>query len=282
MKKKVIGVIILNFNTWSETVTCVESIIKNKNSEVVRIYVVDNCSPQKPSSEQLIYLQSLTEVTVIFHDKNNGYSAGNNVGIRHALEDGCDYFVITNSDVIFVDNSLHEMKAFFDSHKDVGIVGPQIYDENNNFHQIMMLKKLTASGKILNMLLKTPLAFLSRKFERSFIRKEQLDKPLKVFGVSGCCFMVTRDCMMYLFPLDERTFLYEEEYIIGARLENSQYSVYVIPNTHVIHAQGLSTGRLSQFTYNCLIQSEQLYLKEYLKTNLLVRILIKKIRKLLF
>lgn len=280
MKKKVIGVIILNFNTWSETVTCVESIIKNKNSEEIRIYIVDNCSPQKPSSEQLTYLQFQTETTIIFHDKNKGYSAGNNVGIRRALEDGCDYFLITNSDVIFIDNSIQEMKAFLESHKDVGIVGPQIFDENNNFQKIMMLKKLTATGKILNMLLKTPFAFCSRKFERSFIRKVQLNEPIKVFGVSGCCFMINRDCMEYLFPLDERTFLYEEEYIIGSRLENSQYNVFVIPNTHVIHVQGVSTGPLSQFSYDCLINSEQIYLKDYLKTNFLLRIFIKKIRQL--
>ena len=144
-----------------------------------------------------------------------------------------------------------------------------------------MLTKLTAWGKIKNMCLHTPFGFLFKKFKNEFICDHQLDKPLKVFGVSGCCFMMSRDCAEYLYPLDERTFLYEEEYIIGAILENSKYSVFVIPNTYVIHAQGVSTGKISKFSYNCLIESEQLYLKEYLHTNIVMRYVIFALRKLL-
>ena len=81
-----------------------------------------------------------------------------------------------------------------------------------------------------------------------------------------------------MYPLDERTFLYEEEYIIGARLEKSCFDCFIIPNTHVIHAHGVSTGGVTPFSYQCLIESEQLYLKEYLHSNWCIRKLILLIR----
>ncbi len=275
------GIVILNYNTWDETIVCVESIqeffaIDNK----CKIYVVDNCSPQKPSEEELCSLKSHPNVEIIQAAENKGYSAGNNIGIKKALEDKCNYIVISNSDVIFVDNTLSKLQDYLEKNNNVGIVGPQIYDENGTFQPLTMQVKLTAWGKIKNMLLKTYLGGLFKQFEKEFIQKQELKKPKKVFGVSGCCFMLRNECAKYLYPLDERTFLYEEEYIIGVILESTNFDIYVIPDTHIIHKQGVSTGRISTFSYKCLTDSEQLYLKEYLHTNILMRYLILAIRKL--
>lgn len=280
-RKKLIGIVILNYNTWSETIKCIESITTFSNDENVHIYVVDNYSPQKPTAEELATLQSYKNAEIIFHDKNNGYSAGNNIGLKKALDEGCDYYLISNSDILFVDNSISAMRTFLDENVDAGVVGPQIYNVEDKFEPIHMLTKLTGWGKIKNMLTHTPLRVLVKDFEQTFIRDKELEAPLKVFGVSGCCFMVSRKCMEQLYPLDERTFLYEEEYIIGALLENLTYNAYVIPGTHVIHAQGLSTGKVSKFSYRCLIESEQIYLRDYLHTNVLVRYILLLIRQVI-
>ena len=38
-----------------------------------------------------------------------------------------------------------------------------------------------------------------------------------VYHVSGCCFLMNRKAAETLYPLDENTFLYDEELIIGIR-----------------------------------------------------------------
>lgn len=259
-----IGIVILNYNTWTDTVDCIQSLKTQLSDSLYTVYVVDNKSPEKPNDEVLNYLKSQNNVVVIFNKENKGYSAGNNVGIDAALKDGCNYVVISNGDVIYTDDTLLKMMLFLKEHREVGVVGPQIYDKNGNFCKFHLLCRLTAMGKIKNMILHTPLSWLVQGFKKRFIREIELTEPLKVFGVSGCCFMMSRECAEYLYPLDERTFLYEEEYIIGARLENSHFRTYILPQTHIIHAEAASTGSGNSFTYDCLLNSEQLYLREYI------------------
>lgn len=276
-----IGIIILNYNTWQESLDCIDSINEFCDEEV-KLYLVDNNSTLQPSSDQINSIYRKKNVELIKVKENRGYSAGNNVGIKKALEDNCSYIMICNSDIIFVDNTISKLFHYMRENKHVGIVGPQIYNKDNMFNPFYMICPLTATGKIKNMLLHTPVAVLFKNFEKSFIRKKELIVPMEVFGVSGCCFMVSRECAEYLYPLDERTFLYEEEYIIGAIMRKSPLSIHIIPDTKIIHAHGKSTGGMTKFTYGCLIESEQLYLKEYMKSNLLIRKLIYIIRKIMW
>ena len=276
-----IGIIILNYNTWQESLDCIDSINEFCDEEV-KLYLVDNNSTLQPSSDQINSIYRKKNVELIKVKENRGYSAGNNVGIKKALEDNCSYIMICNSDIIFVDNTISKLFHYMRENKHVGIVGPQIYNKDNMFNPFYMICPLTATGKIKNMLLHTPVAVLFKNFEKSFIRKKELIVPMEVFGVSGCCFMVSRECAEYLYPLDERTFLYEEEYIIGAIMRKSPLSIHIIPDTKIIHAHGKSTGGMTKFTYGCLIDSEQLYLQEYMKSNLLIRKLIYIIRKIMW
>lgn len=280
-KKNIIGIVILNYNTWSDTINCINSIFKFYSREILTIYVVDNKSPIAPTQEQYTFLKKQVNIRLVFSTENKGYSAGNNIGIKIALEEGCERILICNSDVIFIDTSLLIMNKFLDNNINVGIVGPQIYDSNYVFQPIHMLSKLTAYGKIKYMCLHTPFRILFKKFNREFIEYEELKVPMKVFGVSGCCFLMSKECAELLYPLDERTFLYEEEYIIGTILEKSSLDVYVLPNTHIIHTQGGSTGKISCFSYKCLIDSEQIYLKDYLHTNFILRKIILIVRKVI-
>lgn len=273
-----LGIVVLNYNTWRESIVCCESIIKHTKSQF-RIYLVDNCSPVKPSENQLSIIDKLG-VVLIMHNNNLGYAAGNNIGLKRAYQDGCDFYLICNSDVIFNDNSIDRMLVFLSENKNAGIVGPLIYDLYGNRQQINMLCKLSSFGKIKNMLLKTPFRVLCKRFENRFIFYNIPTEPLKVFGVSGCCFLFTKSCYESVFPFDEHTFLYEEEYILGCRLEKAGIEAFVIPDAHVVHAEGLSTRGMNLFSYNCLITSEQYYMREYLKASFIMRYIVFIIRKM--
>lgn len=277
-----LGIVILNYNTWNETVNCCKSIKKYVRDIQYKIYVVDNNSSEKIMPEIEDFFINEAAIELIYSCENKGYSAGNNIGIGKALDDDCKYIMICNSDVLFVDDSVRKLMVFLSENEGAGIVGPQIYNTLDEFQPFYMLSKLTAVGKIKNMFLKTPLNVFFKSFKKNFIRTQPLVEALKVFGVSGCCFMLSSECANFLYPLDENTFLYEEEYIIGVQLEKSSFEVYIIPNTHVIHAHGASTKGMSEFAYNCLIESEQYYLKEYLKTNIVLRKILFWIRKLLY
>lgn len=283
IEESLVGCVILNYNTWDETINCINSILFYYGKSNFNIYIVDNASTIIKGEEFEKVLYENENVCYIQSEYNQGYAAGNNLGIKQALKDGCDYILLCNSDIIFVDNSITKMINFMEAYRECGIVGPQIYGTDNEFRPFYMLRKLTFSGKIKNMLLKVPIVKMFLKsFKESFILDFELTLPKRVFGVSGCCFLMRKECVEFLFPLDENTFLYEEEYIIGSRLENTGYEVYIIPGTKVIHAEGVSTGGMSPFAYKCLVNSEQYYLKKYLKCNLIQCKFIYFIRTIVF
>ena len=46
-----IGIVILNYETWDVTLQCMESIMEAENEEMIRIYLVDNASTRKKPKE---------------------------------------------------------------------------------------------------------------------------------------------------------------------------------------------------------------------------------------
>lgn len=278
MKRNMVGIVILNYNSWGESVECIESIVNHTKAEY-KIYLIDNHSTVSMTQAQQIKLKELGAV-VFLNTENRGYAAGNNIGLQMAAEDGCDQMMVCNPDVRFVDNSIGVLCQFAATQNDAAIVGPLLYDEDGKYHPTSMRIKLTASGKIKNMFLSTPFRPLFRKFENAFYSSEPFSKPEKVFSVAGSCFLITQKGYAQVFPFDENTFLYEEEYILGCRIEGKGLSAYVVPETKVIHSYAASTGGINAFSYKCLVESEQYYLGHYLHTNKTMLWLIRLLRRI--
>ena len=135
-----VGIVILNYNSWADTVACVDSIHEAEKKLEFRIYLVDNCSPVRPEPG---VLESLDKRGVIFiqNERNAGYSAGNNIGIKRALEDGCEEVLISNSDVRYETGSISELQTYLQDHPDVGIVGPKIFLRDGSIQKECMMRK---------------------------------------------------------------------------------------------------------------------------------------------
>ncbi len=114
--------IILNWNGEGVIVPCLRSLAAVR-SPALRITVVDNASTD--SSVEMIR-EKFPEVEIIVNSSNLLFAEGNNVGIRHVINNGGRYILLLNNDTE-VDPEFAErmMEAF--SHPEVGIVGPKIY-----------------------------------------------------------------------------------------------------------------------------------------------------------
>ena len=143
-----VGIVILNYNSWADTVACVDSIHEAEKKLEFRIYLVDNCSPVRPEPG---VLESLDKRGVIFiqNERNAGYSAGNNIGIKRALEDGCEEVLISNSDVRYETGSISELQTYLQDHPDVGIVGPKIFLRDGSIQKECMMRKTGIREKYL-------------------------------------------------------------------------------------------------------------------------------------
>ena len=70
--------------------------------------------------------------------------------------------------------------------------------------------------------------------------------------------------------MDENTFLYDEELIIGIRMEQAGLQTWYCGSAVVEHHHGYTTQKNSAFMQKCIRDSEQYYCREYLRASKLV------------
>lgn len=257
-----VGIVILNYNSWNDTEACIKSIDEHEKQVQYHIYVVDNASTIPMPAEFLTELKG-KNFTFISSSDNRGYSAGNNLGIRRALMDGCNAILISNADVRYEKNSIGNLYKYLQEHTDVGIVGPKIKLPDGSTQKECMCRK---TGVLEKYLLRTRAHLLFPRYNKKYWgREHDYEKDtFLVYAVLGCCFMMSRRCAEDITPLDENTFLYEEELIIGIRMENSGWKTVYYPRSIIHHLHGQTTKKIKAFAYACNVASEIYYCKRYL------------------
>ena len=165
-----------------------------------------------------------------------------------------------------VKKCIENLCDFLDENPDYGIAGPKVFLPDGTIQEINMGCKMTLSGKYKYLLRKTPLRIFTKQFIKEFHASEyDLKTSFDVYAVSGCCFMMSRYAADNLYPLDENTFLYEEENIIGVKMEQLELKTIYNTDSKIIHLGGVSTKGISAYAYTCLVESEIYYCLKYLK-----------------
>lgn len=276
-----LGIVILNYQTWEISLRCMKSIEDTKNTLDIKIYLVDNAS-KKPMPEDIKqYIKAHeTEVCFIQSEVNRGYAAGNNIGIKRALEDGCINIVITNNDIIFCENSLQNFVKVLRKHPEVGIVGPKVIDMAGNIQKSHCAMK--TGMKEIFQIYTVAKVVCQKKWKEYFCLNEDPEQSMFPYHVSGCCFAISAKCAKDITPLDEGTMLYYEEPIIGIRMAKVGYKTLYVPEVVIIHQHGATTDSVQPFMYQCICESEMYYCSKYLHAKKWQLWMLYQYRRILF
>ena len=87
-----VSIIIVNWNRREDVIECLES-VRRLDYPNCRIVVVDNASTD--GSQQIIK-EAFPEIVLIYNETNLGFTGGNNVGIRYALQHNAEYVWLLN------------------------------------------------------------------------------------------------------------------------------------------------------------------------------------------
>ena len=93
-------VVILNWNGWKDTVTCIDSVLR-LNYPNFRVLVIDNGSSDR-SAEHLRTIRD-DRVELLELPENKGCAGGRNEGFRRALVLGVDYVWLLDNDAMVED-----------------------------------------------------------------------------------------------------------------------------------------------------------------------------------
>jgi len=221
-----IGIVILNWNGWRDTLDCL-ALVRQLDYPASRseIVLVDNGS----HDESVARLRQQSGVTLLELPSNVGFAAANNVGIRRVLADGCDYVLLLNNDTIVPPDLLTSLLDVFYADRTAGVISPKIryYDEPDRLWY--------AGGRLLQ-----PRLILQMR-GRGEVDTGQYDQPLVVDYAVGCCMLIRRAVFGQIGHLDECFFFYYEDVDFSCRATKAGFSVWYQPASVILHKVSYST-----------------------------------------
>ena len=267
----IVGVVILNYNQSGYTIECIKSLIENETYKNYCIVVVDNNSPDQ--KQRLILEQHVpSSIHVIFSNHNGGYAAGNNIGAKYLVQIyHVQYVFILNNDSLIFKPVIQSLVDSINKDVDYAAVSPLVLSQTNmhNWERLVQVRRLPG---LFDMIICNT-SLLKNFFTKRVKRYLYVDiMPYKrgnytVETINGAAFMIRTEVLKEIGYLDERTFLYYEELILGLQLRQLNKKCILNTSSEIVHFQGISTNSnersypYKMFKYH--LQSFNFLLKEY-------------------
>ena len=252
-----LSIIIVNYNTINELSECIKSIRTHTSDVKYEIVVVDNNS--KDGSREMLE-SDLSDIKKIFLSFNSGFSYANNVAMKQVKS---KYALLLNPDTYLIENSFKIMLEFLTQNPEIGAVGPIITNAEGKFSLTM------SKFPSLFLLLLETLSFKNalRKYSLSKIQRKALSNKteFEVDWISGGCLMVRTETYNHIGRLDERYHLFSEDVDLCLRLKQTNWKIFCLPQTRVIHIGGVSTSRNHFTLVSNRYKSRLIYCKKHFK-----------------
>lgn len=277
--------IFVDYYSWEDTFRCVKEIINKSIGDRISIVIVDNSINSGNTQSILAALGSYqeehidgnlvyriefldTEICVAVANENGGYSKGNNLGYKIAREIFLpEYICFANSDIRIKTEQLdvYAIEQYFEKNERIGIIGPQIIDEQSNC--ISPYRKISYFLRWIILPLIYPFDYICKKhfFKDVLEHCEQGE----VYRVQGSFMFCRADDFARVGGFDEKTFLFSEESILSEKMLRIGQKTYYLPEVIIVHKGNHIIGNSYSNIEKLRIRyaSEEYYYKKYLNVN---------------
>jgi GT2 family glycosyltransferase len=219
MKRPLVFIIILNWNGWRDTLECVAS-CRKLTYDNARIIIIDNGSTD--GSEKILR-QNLPDIELIQSGTNLGFSGGNNMGIRLALQRGAEYIWLLNNDTIVDPAALSTLVETAEQDSHVGIVGSKIFYFSSP-RRLWFAGGFWKFGKIL--------ITIRGDGEED---NGQYDSKTPVDFITGCSLLIRAETVRNIGLLEEKYFLYWEDTDWNATAKKKGWGILYTPHSLLWH-----------------------------------------------
>lgn len=252
-----ISIVIVTYNSDHLIFDCLNSILSNNDiGEKLEIIIVDNCSKNTDVMFSKIKAHFKDRVRLIKNKFNNGYGAGNNIGIKAAAS---PFVMIMNPDVRLIEPIFIKVLTSFKKPK-LALLGLKQMESP--------IKKRYSFGTLELGIVQE----IQLKFFNWFDLFNQ-----NVFCISGACFFVRTEMMKEAGLFDEEIFLYGEERDLHVRLLKSKnFIIKFLPSLRYLHPK-----EHREFSLNVHLAQFKSYLYWLKKNNYKVQPMLKKYKRLL-
>ncbi len=215
-------IVTINYNSSGNTIQLLES-LKNQSDKDFEVIVVDNNSDDVKILTD--YKTPETNITFLKNNRNLGFSGGNNVAIKKALERDANWLLLLNNDTMPPNDLIFRLKAYLED-KD-GIVGITL-DEGHG--------RLAYAGEI--KWLKPTLAHTTNK---------PVEPSGNYYAIGGAI-LIHKDVFKQIGFLEEKYFLYFEDADFCQRAKKSGIPINFFSDVQISHSVSVSTKKLGSPT----------------------------------
>jgi len=218
----VLVAVVLSWEGREDTLACLESL------RGIETICVDNGSTD--GSAEAVRTHH-PEVELVETGANIGYAAGNNVGIRRALERGAEWVLLVNNDAIAEPGLADALVAAAAARPDAGVLACKVYFEEPP--DVLMY----AGGST-----RLRLGYGGRQLGWGERDVAQYDSVRDVDRATGAAMAVSRAAIERAGPLDEVLFAYVEDVEWCLRIRRAGFAVVFVPEAKAWHKGSASTG----------------------------------------
>lgn len=247
-----IGIVTVTFGSGD----VLPEFLASLNTQSYRNFIliaVDNQSKDTTLDQLRAY--SGSEILLIANDENVGVAAGNNQGIRAALETGCEHVLILNNDVAFEPDLLGKLVKGLDKYN-CQMTTPMIYYMDFGGRQDVIWN---AGGAF------TP-KIGYRPYQRGYNEPDigQFSSPDLIDYAPTCCVLVRREVFKTIGLMDERYFVYYDDVDFMYRTFRAGVAMRFLPEAKLWHkVNALTQGPLSDFTLYYNTRGRTLFLTKH-------------------
>ncbi len=272
MKQKIdIGLVIVNFNNYFDTIEYVNSFLEKIDTENYFIVIVDNCS--KNESVNILSKEFLDnkKIEILASKVNSGYSSACNLGFAYLNEFFDSRFIIaSNADILFIDEHFFNHVSEEYEQSKFAVLAPLIitpdgkcnsnpifdceYTRGNAMYDLKYWKKRLLATKLgmdrFYCFCRRHNFFVKKYKKKHYVQRK--DKSIVCVvrreGIvpHGCFLVLSKQYFSVFNGFDARTFLYAEEDILYMHLISMGLKTVYLPTTMIYHKGGSSLETLEK------------------------------------
>lgn len=210
-----IYVIITTYNGRQWYDKCFTSLLNS--SLPLKIVAIDNAS----SDDTVQYIKDkFPTIKLIESSKNLGFGQANNVGIKHALDQGADYVFLLNQDAHITLETIDILVKTHEKHPDYGILSP--------IH-------LNGAGDKLD---KGFLNYAGPEYTDDLLNDFCLNQVSDVYEsqfVNAAAWLISCNCLQKVGGFDPIFFHYGEDYNYCQRVQYHEMKVGIVLSARIFH-----------------------------------------------
>ena len=241
-------IIILNYNEWKHTIECLNSL--SCIQEDCKIVLIDNKSTDDSIDKLEKWIQNQKELSsnLIFikSSENNGYAAGNNIGIKYVeSQEDAQFIWILNNDTLIQEDTFKNLINCYKNleNENIALLGSKILNEDFSIQSI---------------------GYLNSKYTEDEIKSKS---SIEVEHISGCSIFFRADKIKEIGYIPEEYFLYYEETDWMKHIKQKGFKIFTCLSSQLIHKHAKSTGGIySPFVIYYMTRNQILFNRKYLNS----------------